>query len=403
MNPALDVTLLSPPAQRIFSPGTPDKVLLAAARGTILGAKPGEILAVVAALSEHASQEIAAQAQATLANFPAKVLEGALASDLEPGVIDLFARVNAGKDDILERLVAMPRVTTETLCHLALTGSERLTEVIATNEARALKEPVIIEKLYFNMNARTSTINRLVELAIRNKIELKGIPTKEVVEALQEELIPEPELGGGPDPGDLLFQEVGKVAQEVDEATARDGGLLEDLEDFSEEGENSGVSPPRISLEEAARKKKKKDETKPLHSRIAEMTISEKIRMATIGPGAARALLLRDTNKLVAAAAIRSPMIQEQDVERISRMRTVHEEVLRIIASKGEWVENHAIKYNLVANPRTPLAQATRFVTHLRDDELKRLEKSRDVSAPIRTLARQMLQRKARKPGSKLS
>jgi hypothetical protein len=132
------------------------------------------------------------------------------------------------------------------------------------------------------------------------------------------------------------------------------------------------------------------------------MNISEKIRMATIGPGAARALFLRDTNKLVAAAAIRSPMIQEQDVERISRMRTVHDEVLRIIASKGEWVENHTIKFNLVANPRTPLAQASRFVSHLRDDELKRLEKSRDVSAPIRALARQLLQRKARKPGTKL-
>jgi len=294
----------------------------------------------------------------------------------------------------------MPRVTTETLCHLALHGSERITEVIATNEARALAEPVIIEKLYFNMKARTSTTNRLVELAIRNNVELKNIPTKEVAEALQDELIPEPDPGGEPDPGDLLFLEIGEVAQEVDEATAQDGGLLEDLEEPTEDA--AELLPPKISAEELAKKKKKKDESAPLHSRIAEMNISEKIRMATIGPGAARALFLRDTNKLVAAAAIRSPMIQEQDVERISRMRTVHDEVLRIIASKGEWVENHTIKFNLVANPRTPIAQASRFVSHLRDDELKRLEKSRDVSAPIRALARQILQRKARKPGAKL-
>ena len=48
-----------------------------------------------------------------------------------------------------------------------------------------------------------------------------------------------------------------------------------------------------------------------------------------------------------AAAAIRSPMVQEQDVERISRMRTVHDEVLRIIAGKGDWIENHTIKFNI--------------------------------------------------------
>jgi hypothetical protein len=401
MNPALDLTVLPTPAQKILSPGAPDKLKLGAARGVLPGFKPGDILTVVAALSEDASPEIAAQARSTLASFPAKILEGALASDLEPGVIDLFARLNAGHDDILEKLVLMPRISTETLGHLASSGSERITELIATNEARALAEPILIEKLYFNMKTRMSTSNRLVELAIRNGVELKKVPIKELGEVLQDELIPAPD--DEPSPGDLIFMEVGEVAQAVDDAVAEEGGLLEDL---VEEGEvdaaPTALAAPRLSALEEARKKKKQQETGPLHSRIAEMNMSEKIRMATIGPGAARALFLKDTNKLVAAAAIRSPMVQEQDVERISRMRTVHDEVLRIIASKGDWIENHTIKFNIVANPRTPIAQASRFVSHLRDDELKRLEKSREVSAPIRSLARQILQRKAKKSEAKL-
>ena len=124
------------------------------------------------------------------------------------------------------------------------------------------------------------------------------------------------------------------------------------------------------------------------------MSISGRIRRAMLGNGAERNLLMRDTNKLVATAAIRSPMVQEQDVERISKSRTINQEVLRVIASKGDWLENHVIKVNLVSNPRTPLMYATKLVMHLRDDELKRLEKSREVSAPVRNLIKQQLQRK---------
>jgi hypothetical protein len=398
MHPALDVSRLHPLVQKALAPDAPEKLLLGAAKGVLPGVKPGDVLAAVAALSEHSNPEIGSAAAATLRNFPAKILEGILASDLEPGPIDVFARAMVGQDDILERLVQMPRVAVETLARLAATGSERLTELIATNEARALAEPVIIEKLYLNPNTRMSTSNRLVDLALRNNVEVKGIPFREIGDALQEELIPEAEEGLSP--ADEIFLEVNAMAASIDEALAADGGLLEDLEELAvaEDGATLAAAPPVDP-----KKKKKKEETGPLHARIGDMSISEKIRMATIGPGAARAMLLKDTNKLVASAAIRSPMIQEQDVERIARMRTVHDEVLRIIATKGEWTENHAIKYNLVANPRTPLAHASRFIAHLREDELKRLEKSRDVSAPVRGLARQMLQRKAKKAGGKLA
>lgn len=405
MNPALDISRLPGPAQKILSAGAPAPMKLGAARGIVPGLKPSDLVAVVAALAESDDPKIAETAQNTLKNLPPPVLSGALAADLEPGVIDALARANPGRDDMLDKLVAMPRTTSETLSHLAFVGSEHLTEIIATNEARLLEEPTIIEKLYRNRNTRMSTADRLIELAFRNNVEVKGIPSfKELGEALQNELIPAADAE--PSPNDLFFQEVAAMAEELASVVPdADRALLEDFdeEEAPPDDESAAGEPltPMLSMLDKAKKaaSEKKEKTGPLHARINEMSISEKIRMATIGNGSARALLLRDTNKLVASAAIRSPMIQEQDVERISKMRTVHQDVLRIISTKGDWTENHVVKYNLVANPRSPIAQASRFITHLRDDELKRLEKNRDVSAPMRALIKQQLQRKKRGSG----
>ena len=77
--------------------------------------------------------------------------------------------------------------------------------------------------------------------------------------------------------------------------------------------------------------------------------------------------------------------------------RAVSEDVLRIIANNGDLVKSHVIKFNLVANPRTPIGTAMRLIGHLRSDELKKLAKSKNVSGQIAKMAKQELDKK--KPG----
>jgi hypothetical protein len=375
MNPALDLSRLPPPAQKVLDPSAPAPMKAMAAKGIVPGLKPGDVVAVVAALSESADAKLAEAARATLAALPPPVLLGALSADLEPGVVDLLASSYAGREEVLEKLLGMPRITAATVEALARTGSERTTELIATNETRLLAHPTIIERLYMNKNTRMSTADRLIDLAVRNGIELKGIPAfREAVAALENELIPEP--SDEPSPDDLAFIEADEVAQQVEAITA-------------------GESFTRAETGEEA----VKQEALPLHARLANLPISGKIRRAQLGTSVERNILLRDTNKLVASAAIRSPMVQESDVERIAKNRNVHEEVLRIIATNGGWLENHIVKYNLVCNPRTPFSFSSRLVLHLRDHELKSLEKSRDVPAPVRAAAKQQLQRKTKGKG----
>jgi hypothetical protein len=372
MEPAVDVEKLSAPARKILDPAAPAPMRQMAARGVAPGLKPGEALTVVALLSESSDEAIAATARGTLEKLPAPLLNGALAGDLAPGLLALLAPRYAKNAVVMEKILAHAAITPEAVAAVAAGADEAVAELVATNEQRLLAHPEIIEKLYLNKSTRMSTADRVLELAVRNKIELKGIPAyKEAAAAIGQELIAEP--SAEPTPDDVLFQETDAAAHATPvDATTQDTHRLD--EETGEEVVD--------------------DKFLPLHARLAGMTISQKIRRAMLGTASERLLLVRDTNRLVSAAAIKSPSIQENEVVRIAASRNVSEDVLRIIAMDREWTRSHQIKLNLVSNPRTPFAFAAKLLPHLREHELKALAKSKNVAGAVVTAARQQLSRR---------
>ena len=125
------------------------------------------------------------------------------------------------------------------------------------------------------------------------------------------------------------------------------------------------------------------------------MTISQKIRQAMLGDAdGARHPRCGTPTASSSSAAIKSPKIQENEVVRITASRNVSEDVLRIIATSQEWTRSHQIKLNLVSNPRTPFAFASKLIGHLREGELKTLAKSKNVSGAVSTAAKQQLSRR---------
>jgi hypothetical protein len=366
----IDVTKLPPAAQKILDPATPVPVKTMAAKGVVPGLKPADLVVVVVllAVGDGAVAELARQ---TLAKLPTPVLNGALGGDLEPLVIDHLVEGYLRDDAVMERLLGMPRIALETVETAAGRCGEYVAELIAVNERRMLAHPPIIERLYMNKATRMSTADRIIELAVRNKLELTGIPAyKEVAIAIGQELIAE--AAAEPTPDDILFKETLHEAEIL-----RFDPAAEDTHVVSDEGE-----------EEVAGK------FVPLYARIGQMTIAQKIRIAMLGSSAERLLLLRDSNRLVAAAAIRSPLIQEPEVVRVSASRVISEEVLRAISINKDWVRNYQVKVNLVTNPRTPFPIAARFVSYLREHELKTIAKSKNVTGPIAQAAKQQLSRK---------
>jgi hypothetical protein len=368
---AVDVATLSPQAQKILDPRSPAALRQMAARGIAPGLKPGDAITVVALLAHAEDAAIAHTASATLDKLPAPLLKGALAGDLPPAVIAELAPRYATNAPVMELVLALPSITGDAVAEVAARANEAVAELVAVNEERLLANPAIIEKLYMNKATRMSTADRILELAVRNKVEL-GIPAfKEAALAIVNELIAEP--SPEPTPDDVAFQEVEEAARAVVVDVER-----EDTHRVDEETGEEVVETRFL----------------PLHVQLARMTVSQRIRRAMVGTVADRLLLVRDRNRLVAQAAVRSPSLQEAEVVRISASRSVAEDVLRIIAQDKQWSSSHQIKVNLVTNPRCPFAFSARLVPHLREHELKAIAKSKNVTGAVAKAAKQQLERK---------
>jgi len=369
MLPPLDPGTLSPAAQKLAAPTAPEKLQEVAAKGIAPGLRPGEVLSVLLLLRGSERTTVRENAERTLGDVPEQLLSGALGTDLPPQVIDVLSVTYRDRVDVLEKLLAMPRIDAETVVDLAAHCSEQISELIATNEQRLLAHPRIIEKLYMNRRTRMSTAGRLVELAARNKVELLGLPAwKEAVEAIKDELIVEPT--GEPTPEDIAFKQALELADEL-------VGLEEDTHQELEEGGEQLKS--KFAL---------------LYKKVADMSMSEKIRTAMLGTREQRMILVRDRNKLIATAVVRSPLMQESEAALIARNKNMSVEVLRIIAGIPELVKSYGVKRALVENPKTPITTAQRLVQHLRENDLKILAKSKNVTGPVKDAARRHLERR---------
>ncbi|HSC86100.1 MAG TPA: hypothetical protein VLC09_02470 [Polyangiaceae bacterium] len=370
MTLAIDVDRLAPPAQRVLKPETPLPMKMLAAKGVVPGCPPGDALAVLVVLAASGPAEARVQAQSTLDALPKPLLDGALATELQAGVLAALAPIVGNELDVLPLMLRMPSMTEDILCGLADRATEPAGELIATNEALVLRFSAVVERLYMNKRVRMSTADRLIELAARNGLDLDFPAYKLAVQAIANELIPEATDERTFD--DDLFV----TTEEMDEALQLDP-VVEDVVDADDEGEEQI-----------------KEKFKPLYLQIQEMTISQKIRLATLGDSSARMLLVRDNNRLVSEAAVKSPRMTESEATQISASRAVSEDVLRNVAINRDLTRSYQVKMNLVTNPRTPFTFSSRFLPHLRDNDLRNLTRSKNVPGAIVRAARQQLSRK---------
>jgi Asp-tRNA(Asn)/Glu-tRNA(Gln) amidotransferase B subunit len=117
----------------------------------------------------------------------------------------------------------------------------------------------------------------------------------------------------------------------------------------------------------------------------------ERMKLAMKGTKGQRAQLIRDSNKLVAAAVLSSPKLTESEVEAFAKMANVSEETLRTIAMNRSWAKNYGVIAGLTRNPKTPVAIAMQMVHRLNDRDLKSLMTDRNVQEVVRQTARRMV------------
>jgi hypothetical protein len=370
---------LSEPLRKILGPAAPPAIKAMAARGLApLG--PKDLATALFQLSLEVDPVLAETARKTAGGLPEKVLQAALGEELDGRVLHFFARFVSGRPEFVERVVYNRATADETFAYLASQCGERELEMIAAAEERCLRHPAIVEALYFNQRARQSTIDRLIDLCVRNGVMIDRIPAfKEAAAALQ--LGAEAPSLAEQEAEDDLFREAceagteqaaGVTADTADETVAR---IIGEQEAAPEEEEK--LDPRRMSIE-----------------KIRDLKLSTKIRLATVGTAFHRAVLIRDSNKQVALAAVKSPGIGDQEIVRYSANRALNEDVIRYIAGQREFLKNYQVKYNLVNNPKCPLPTSLRLLAFLRENDLKAISRSKSVPGTLATTAKKLLQNK---------
>lgn len=365
----LDTDALAPPAKKVLSQGAPLPMKMLGAKGIVPGAPPKDALFVVVALTESSDKKIQQTARETIQKLPKPLLDGALAGELAEPVLFALGRHYANDLEVLPKLLKMSSMTEDILSEMASRAQEAAGEIIATNEALLLKYPHAIEKLYMNKQVRMSTADRLIDLAVRNGIELDFPAFKQAAEAILDQLIAEPTEE--PTYSDLLFQQIDQTSREVDL------GDSEDVFDVDDEGEEQV-----------------KERVVPVYVQLQQASVTEKIRRAMLGGSTERLLLVRDTNRLVSEAAARSPRLTENEASQIAASRSVSDDVLRIIASNRELTRSYQIKLKLISNPRTPFTFAARLLPHVRQNDLRQLARSKNVPGAVVRAARQALSKR---------
>jgi hypothetical protein len=121
---------------------------------------------------------------------------------------------------------------------------------------------------------------------------------------------------------------------------------------------------------------------------LARLTVAERLKAAMRGSREVRAILIRDHNKMVAAAVLSNPRVHDSEVESFARMPNVSDDVLRTIGNTRAWIKNYGVVQALTRNPRTPIAISLTLLARLMERDVKLLALDRNVPEPLRVAAR---------------
>ncbi len=379
---------LPPNLLRFAGSDAPTDVKLSAARGT-LAIPPQDLSLVLFALTRDEKEDIRNQAKKSLIGLPQTILKALLAdTNTHPLILDFFSRHLPG-DSEPQETIALNRAThDETIVFQASLPNKRVLEIISNNQIRILRCPEIVDELSENPLTGQAVIQRILQFVEMEH--QRSAPQKPEAEAesmdVEIEYLPEPE------------QEAPAVTtgdEEVGAVTMGEG------DEFVSAWSKMTFGKDLLHDKEFETEEQEKLSAANLYQAVQKMKVSEKIKLAMMGNKEARGLLIRDSNRLVASAALRSPRITESEIDTFSKSRSVSDDIIRQIAASKDWTKNYQIKLNLVNNSKTPVGESMRFLNFLRDKDLRSVARSRNVPNPVATAARKLIQKREEKGKAK--
>lgn len=364
---------------------TPGKLI--AARG-MAPLRPVELLLAIYQLSFDADPAVRSAAEDAAGTLPDKVIVVPLGELLSAPVLHFFAgRLSLTRRHAIEKILLNPATADETFVDLARRLGEGGLEIIFQNEVRLLRCPALVETLYFNRRARMSSVSRALELCARNHVHLAGVPGFDEMAAA---LLADPNAAA-PSLADEAFAAALTESDGAAAGTAPaglDAGMADEGEDSYEEDLAELGSDNQAESAGAA------------FIKFDELKIFEKIRLATVGNRYCRQVLIRDTNKVVAMAVVRSPSITDMEILAAASNRAVCDDVIRFIANSRVYIKDYAVKQALINNPKCPLGISLRLLSFLHIEDLRAVSRSKNIPGALATAAKKLLQTRDRSRGN---
>ncbi len=384
----LAIDAFPPNLQNHIKEDAPQKLKMMAAQGMV-PAPPAQQVPMLYQL--HFDDGVADVVADSLKGMPANVLVPVVQQEQPPGLLDWIADCRDDRE-VLEAIVLNSNTADATLYHLAGSADADICRIIANNQVRVLGAPAIIEALYTNPDVGMATVDKLIDLAGRNDVDLSEFPqlSKAVKGARADD-------NEGLD--DEEFRQVlGEEAQKAGTEKTKLDKLEDDSLTRSEREKLEEELAADLDLEEE--EEDQEEEQKPgrgrenVGAKIRDMNVGQKIRLATVGSREAIKILIKDPNKLVHSAAIASPRIKLGDVKRLSSNKSLPDGVIKYIAKNRNWTSDYEVMVNLVHNPKAPLSEVTNFLKRMRHNDLKHVQRDRNISHQVRRMAKRLMKQR---------
>ena len=358
---AIPVASLVERHQPLVDGSRPKDLRLRIAKG-LLPAAIEDLVPTVCFLSHDPDREVRQAARDTISTMPDDQLLPVIQTLADNHVLDAISRILSPMSALVPEVAVNRHTHDATLVYLAGAGSRATCDVIGRNAARALSYTPIVEALFFNPRATQGTVQALLELAVRENVDLDHMPGfRETKAALLGER-------GARDDGD------GTGLDDLEFLSAMEFAFDDSFGDISEEDQETR----KMNLQTA----------------ILSMSVAQKIRLALVGDSNARKLLIRDPKKMVSLAVLKSPRLTDGEVRNFASKKELPEDVVATIARNRTWTRDYGTRKALLFNPKCPQSMSLNFLRSMVEADVKMISKHRDVPGVIRRAAKRMIEQK---------
>jgi len=438
---------IPPPIQERLEAGMKKRERFAFARGAMPMTDDAK-LGICYLLSGDEEKRIADAARKTLVDMPTAHVVRALNRDTHPKVLEFLIEFRQQDDELDEFIYRLPDMNDRTARLIVQRADSRMCEMIALNQTRLLLTPKVIIDLKANSSCPPASYSR-AESFLRMQREMPEMPDESADDLLSglDDLDMSPSMGlddldlpsgdglGGLDDLDGLGDDL--ELPSVSSPAAPVSGLMDleaeieaamagqqspalqqkanldmfDLDQFEApkkigESSRGGLGSFSFNFQDtsadfswnltAERGERAGEDEGPrsLEMELKEMAVGHKIKLAYKGNKEVRNILIRDRNKTVAVAVIRSGRMSDGEIVSAASNRNLSDDVIREIATNKEFTRKYPVKVALVTNSKTPVPVALSILKSLHKKDLKSLTRSRNVSNVVSMAAVKLFKQK---------